>query len=117
MLFGISGAVVNAVHPLNVLVKLVTLFGIFGAFTNAVHPKKVFVISVTLFGIFSLNSVIPQPLFKSNPLYPNYIGCVFVPSIYLLPTIPLPSPYPLLISSFYFPALWKGGGKAKICTR
>ena len=67
--------------------------------------------------IKSLNSVIPQPLFKFNPLYPNYIGYTFIPNIYLHPTNPLPSPYPLLISSFYFSALWKGGGKAKICTR
>ena len=65
----------------------------------------------------SLNSVIPQLSVARNPLYPNPIVYKFVPNIYQLPTRPLPSPYPLLISSSYFSALWKGGGKAKICTR
>lgn len=39
------------------------------------------------------------------------LQCNIVPNIYQLPTCPLPSPYPLLTSSFYFPALWKGDGK------
>ena len=37
--------------------------------------------------------------------------------IYHSLSLPLPSPYPLLICSFYFPSLWKGDGKAEIRTR
>ena len=41
----------------------------------------------------------------------NLIYFFFVLLIYRILAFSLPSPYPLLICSFCFPALWKGGGR------